>query len=279
MLPFKRDFNATRLNRVCNDPSVFPEISQPGQVAMDLSALVSDLRNITLLCDEGGIMALWREPGIYEIHTQFTAKYRGVSAIRTVREMVSWLFINSPAMELQTKVPAVNQAAHSLVKAISGRLEFEREGVWKLPDGLACRMDYYTLRYSDWLYSAWAMGPLAARGEWFHQRLDAAKAAFLRPPKGHAPDAAHDVNVGATIEMIFAGEVDKALTMYARWARFAGYAEVRAISAKPLILDIQDAVVLVDIWQKDFEVLSVRPAPAKLPDIEEQMPLPLAEAS
>ena len=279
MLPFKRDFNATRLNRVCNDPSVFPEISQPGQVAMDLSALVSDLRNITLLCDEGGIMAIWREPGIYEIHTQFTAKYRGVSAIRTVREMVSWLFINSPAMELQTKVPAVNQAAHSLVKAISGRLEFEREGVWKLPDGLACRMDYYTLRYSDWLYSAWAMGPLAARGEWFHQRLDAAKAAFLRPPKGHAPDAAHDVNVGATIEMIFAGEVDKALTMYARWARFAGYAEVRAISAKPLILDIQDAVVLVDIWQKDFEVLSVRPAPAKLPDIEEQMPLPLAEAS
>ena len=127
MLPFKRDFNAARINRVVNDPSVFPEISVPGQGPMDLTALVADLRNIALLCDEGGIMALWREPGIYEIHTQFTERYRGVSAVRTVRERVSWLFLQSPAMELQTQVPAVNQAAHSLVKAISGRLEFERD--------------------------------------------------------------------------------------------------------------------------------------------------------
>lgn len=279
MLPFKRDFNATRLNRVCNDPSVFPEISVPGQGPMDLTTLVADLRNIALLCDEGGIMAIWREPGIYEIHTQFTERYRGVSAVRTVREMVSWLFLQSPAMELQTQVPAVNQAAHSLVKAISGRLEFERDDVWQLADGLRCRMDYYTLRHADWLYSAWAMGGLAARGEWFHQRLEAAKRAFLAPPEGHGHDAAHDVNVGATIEMIFAGQVDKGLTLYNRWCRFAGFAEVRAVSAQPLILDIQDALVLVDIWQKDFEVLSVRTTPAKLQSEAEVVPLPLAEAS
>lgn len=273
MLPFKRDYNATRINRVCNDPSVFSEISLPGQGPMDLSPIINDLRNIVLVCDEGGIIAHWREPGIYEIHTQFTEKYRGVSAVRTTREMISWLFLNSPAMELQTQIPAVNQAAHGLVKAISGRLEFEREGVWQLPDGSSCRMDYYTLRWSDWLYSAWAMGGLAARGEWFHERLDAAKRAFLCPPDGHPPDAAHDVNVGATIEMIFAGQCDKGLTLYNRWARLAGFAEVRAISAQPLIIDIQDALVLVDIWQKDFEVLSVRTAPKRL---DEQMALPLA---
>ena len=279
MLSFKRDFNAARLNRVCNDPSVFPEISLPGQGTMDLSALVSDLRNIALLCDEGGIMAIWREPGIYEIHTQFTAKYRGVGAVRTVREMISWLFINTDAMELQTQSPAVNQAAHGLVKAISGRLEFEREGAWALPDGQSCRMDYYTLRYADWLYSAWAMGPLVARGEWFHEKLHNAKLAFVQVPDSHPVDVAHDINVGATVEMIFAGNVDKALQLYSRWARFAGYAEVRAVSARPLILDFQNAAVLVDIWQKDFEVLSVRPIPAKLPVESPQAELPLAEAS
>lgn len=274
MLPFKRDFNAARINRVVNDPSVFPDISLPGQGPMDLTALVNDLRNIVLMCDEGGIVAHWREPGLYEIHTQFTEKYRGVSAVKTVREMVSWLFLQSPAMELQTQIPAVNQAAHSLVKAISGRLEFERDGVWQLADGQACRMDYYTLRYNDWLYSAWAMGGLAARGEWFHARLDQAKVAFLQAPESHGHDAAHDVNVGATIEMIFAATtIDKAITLYNRFAKFAGYAEVRVISAQPLIIDIQDAIILVDVWQKDFEVLSVRAAVPKQDNV--QLPLPL----
>lgn len=274
MLPFKRDLNAARINRVCNDPSVFADISLPDQESLDLSAVVADLRNILLLCDEGGIIAHWREPGVYEIHTQFTERYRGVSAVRTTREMVSWLFLNSPAMELQTKVPDCNAGAQGLVKAISGRFEFERAGAWQGPQG-PCGVAYYTLRWSDWLYSPWAMGALAARGEWFHSRLDSAKRAFLAPPESHPADPSHDVNVGATIELILHGQVDKALILYNRYARFAGYAEVRLISAQPLILDIQDAIVLVDMKGEDFEVLQVRPqatetsVPAAVPLEEE----------
>lgn len=258
MLPFKRDFSAARINRVVNDPSVLPDISLPGQESLDLSPVVGDLRNIILMCDEGGIIAHWREPGVYEIHTQFAERYRGVSAVRTTREMISWLFLHSPAMELQTKVPDCNAGAQGLVKAISGRFEFERAGAWQGPQG-PCGVAYYTLRWSEWLYSPWAMGTLAARGEWFHGRLEAAKRAFLAPPDSHLADPSHDVNVGATIELIFAGAIDKALVLYARYARFAGYAEVRLISANPLIIDIQDAVLLIDIAGKDFEVLSVRP--------------------
>lgn len=261
MLPFRRDYNAKRINRVVNDPSVLSEVALPGQESLDLGPLVSDLRNIVLMTDEGGIVAHWREPGIYEIHTQFTAAYRGIGAVKSVREMVSWLFLQSPAMELQTKIPEVNKAAHSLVQAINGRLEFDRQDAWPLPDGKFCSMDYYTLRYSDWLYAPWAAGKLAARGEWFHQKLDAAKLAMLSPAESHAADPAHDVNVGATVEMIFAGEIDKALTLYNRWARFAGYAEVRCISLKPLVIDIQDAVLLIDHVAKDFEVLACRTNP------------------
>lgn len=258
MLPFKRDFNSTRLNRVVNDPSVFPDVALPGQELLDLSPIANDLRNIVLMCDEGGIVAHWQEPGIYEIHTQFTEKYRGVGAVKTVREMINWLFLQSPAMELQTKIPEVNKGALALVRSISGNLEFVRENVWPLPDDKKCNIDFYTLRYPQWLYSGWAMGPLTTRGAWFHDRLDAAKLAFLAPPEAHADDPAHDVNVGATIEMIFSGQVDKALTLYNRWARFAGYAEVKLISAQPLILDIQDSVLLIDLFARDFEVLSCR---------------------
>lgn len=258
MLPFKRDFNAARINRVVNDPSVLPDVALPGQESLDLSPIVGDLRNIVLMCEEGGIVAHWREPGVYEIHTQFTERYRGVGAVKTVREMISWLFLHSPAMELQTKIPDCNKAAAGLVRAINGRFEFERAGAWQGPDG-PCAVAYYTLRYSDWLYTAWAMGALAARGEWFHGRLDDAKRAFLSPPEAHAPDPAHDVNVGATIEMIFAQNIDKALILYNRWSRFAGYAEVRLISVNPLIIDIQDAVLLIDVKGEDFEVLAVQP--------------------
>lgn len=264
MLPFKRDFTAARINRVVNDPSVLPSVALPGQESLDLSPVVGDLRNIVLQCDEGGIVAHWREPGVYEIHTQFTERYRGVSAVRTTRGMVSWLFLHSPAMELQSKVPDCNQGAQGLVKAINGRFEFERAGAWQGPQG-PCGVAYYALRWSDWLYSPWAMGALAARGEWFHGRLDEAKRAFLAPPDSHAADPAHDVNVGATIELIFHGQVDKGLTLYNRWSRFAGYAEVRLISASPLIIDIQDAILLIDISGKDFEVLQVKPQAPSIP--------------
>lgn len=257
-MDFKRDFNAKRINRVCNDPSVLPEVALPGQESIDCTALVGDLRNIVLMADGGGIIALWQEPGIYEIHTQFVESARGIGAIRTVREMISWLFLRSPAMELQTKIPASNKAALGLVRAINGRLEFEREDAWQLADGTSCRMDYYALRWSDWLYSGWAMGPLAARGEWFHEELERQKTAFLAPPEGHPHDAAHDVNVGATVEMILAGQVEKALTLYARWARFAGYAPARLLSLDPLVLDIQNAVLRVDRDEKSFEVLAVK---------------------
>lgn len=272
MLPFRRDYNAKRINRVVNDPSVFSEVALPGQETLDLGPLISDLRNICLMTNEGGILAHWREPGIYEIHTQFTSAYRGVGAVKSVREMISWLFLQSPAMELQTKIPEINKAAHGLVQAINGRLEFDRADAWPLPDGKFCSMDYYTLRFSDWLYSPWAAGKLAGKGEWFHQRLDAAKLAMLSPAENHPADPAHDVNVGATIEMIFSGEVDKALTLYNRWSRFAGYAEVRCISLKPLVIDIQDAVILVDLEAKDFEVLACRavPAPAVAAPLEEE---------
>jgi len=271
MLPFRRDYNAKRINRVVNDPSVFPEVALPGQGALDLGPMIAALRNICLMTDEGGIVAHWREPGIYEIHTQFTAAYRSVGAVKSVREMISWLFLQSPAMELQTKIPAANRAAHGLVQAINGRLEFDRADAWPLPDGKFCSMDYYTLRYNDWLYAPWAAGKLAEQGEWFHQRLDAAKLAMLSPTESHAADPAHDVNVGATIEMIWAGQAEKGLTLYNRWARFAGYAEVRLISTAPLVIDIQDAVLLIDCKTQDFEVLACRALPpAASPSQEEE---------
>ena len=259
MLPFRRDFTAARLNRVVNDPSVFAEVATPEQEVLELAPLVGNLANIALMCDEGGILAIWREPGVYEIHTQFTDKYRGVSCIKTVREMFSWLFLNTGAMELQSQVPDCNEGAKAITRAIGARLEFERADAWRTRDGKAHNVGYYTLRWSDWLYQPYAMGPLGALGEGFHSALESKKAAFLAPPEGHPTDPAHDVNVGATLSLIYNNQVEKALTLYNRWSQFAGYAPIRLLSREPLIVDIIDAVLLVDQKKETFEVLACRP--------------------
>lgn len=260
MLPFRRDFNPARINRIVNDPSVFPDVALPGQESLDLSPIVGDLRNIVLMCDEGGIIAKWQEPGVYEIHTQFTERYRGVSAVRTIREMVSWLFLQSPAMELQSQVPEGNVGAEAAIRAVGARFEFERAGAWPSRDGTPAKsVGYYTLRYSDWLYQPYAAGVLAPLGEEFHRKLEEKKLAFLSPPEGHAEDPAHDLNVGATMAMIWAGQVDKAISLYARWARFAGYHPANLVSRDPLILDIGNALLLLNTKKEDFEILACKP--------------------
>lgn len=262
MLPFRRDLRADRINRVVNDPSVFPEVAPPGAESIDMTLAVKNLANVFLMTDEGGIVADWKEPGIYEIHTQFTERYRGTSAIRTVREMLSWLFIHTDAMELFTKIPRSNERALGLVRAINGKFEFSREAAHTLHSGDIVGVDYYSLGYRDWLYSPWASSFLVTRGAWFHEKLEEMKRARLVMEPQHPEDPAHDINVGATVEMILAGQVDKGLTLYNRWARFAGYAEVRLLSRQPLLIDIANCVLHVDRETRDFEILEVKPAPA-----------------
>lgn len=259
MLPFKRDLRADRINRVVNDPSVFPDVALAGQESLDLTPVVKNLANIVLMTDEGGIVAHWQEPGLYEIHTQFTERYRGVSAVRTVREMLSWLFLRSEAVELLTKIPRNNERALGLVRAIGGKFEFGRENAHAALDGEIVGVDYYSLGINDWKYSAWASPGLMASGAAFHQQLEERKRAMLWTGEAHGEDPAHDINVGATVQMIFAGLPEKALHLYNRWARFAGYAEARMLSRSPLVIDIADSVLHVDIEKRDFEVLEIRP--------------------
>lgn len=258
MLPFKRDLRADRINRVVNDPSVFPDVALAGQESLDLTPVVKNLANIVLMCDEGGIVAHWQEPGLFEIHTQFTERYRGISTVKTVREMLSWLFIHSEAVELLTKIPRNNERALGLVRAIGGKFEFGRDAAHVGISGEVVGVDYYSLRLDDWKYSAWASPGLMAAGHAFHQQLGEKKRAMLHVAEEHPEDAAHDINVGATVEMIWAGQIDKALTLYNRWARFAGYAEVRLLSRFPLLIDIADSVLHIDREKREFEVLEIR---------------------
>lgn len=228
----QREFTADRLNAIVNHPEVHPWVALPGQGDLDLSGAVADQRNILLMSDAGGILFVFHEQGIYEAHSQFLPEARGRQALRVMREAFRWMFTATPCMEILTQVPVHNRAAALFARHCGGTLEFTRENAWMTADG-PIAVEYFALRYGDWVRSA---PGLVESGEAFHDRLKAGMKAAGFPDADHPEDKAHDRYVGATYEMISAGQVAKGITLYCRWARFTGHPPIAMVG--PNILDV-----------------------------------------
>lgn len=171
-----------------------------------------------------------------------TPEARGKAVFLAASEAISFMFISTPCMELLTRVVAGNVAADSLAKAVGFQLEFERPKAWDAPDGAKdCR--FYAMRYPDWVKrQRW----LCESGEWFHHEI-------LGDDRTHDDDTAHDLYVGACVEMVRAGQARKGVILYNRWARFAGYEPVEIISDAPVTIDIKSHVIEFD--GKDAKVV------------------------
>lgn len=246
----ERQFAAERVNRIANDPEVRPWLGGSG--ALDLSAQVANSVNVLLMNDDGGVFFEGLEPGLYEAHTLFLPQGRGPKAIQAVRDALRWMFTKSDAVEIVTKIPDGNKGALGLVRAIHGERRFHREKAIVV-DGADRGVDYYALPIMSWAGKADELG---ASGHWFHEKLERAKSATEGAAPLHDDDEAHDRYVGATVEMIAAGQVAKGLAFYGRWAKIAGYGPITAIAVNPLVLDIGDAILAVR--DDDFTVLLCR---------------------
>lgn len=240
-----RVYQPNVINLVLNDPSVRPHVGGVG--TLDLGPLLVDERNVLLMEGEvGGVFFHWQEPGVYEAHTQYLPEGRGARAFEATREAVDWLFSHTDAMELYSKAPGYNTAANTLARALGARVAFRREGAWLMGDGSADAVNYWALPHASWALSS----PSAkALGHNFHLELEAK----LPDAEPHPDDPAHDSYVGATIMTLRAGQVAKAVVLYNRWARFAGYEPIALISLNPLVIDIKTAKLL--LTADGFEVL------------------------
>lgn len=249
-LSVRREFSAERINAVANHPDVRPWIGGDG--VLDLTPLVADLRNVLLTNDAGGVLFQLLEPGLYEAHTLFLPEGRGRTAVEAVQDALRWMFTRTDAVEIGTKVPDGNKGALGLVRAIHGEKRFHRDAAI-LIGGEAIGVGYYALPIMAWAGKA---PGVAESGHWFHEKLEAAKAATEGALPPHADDDAHDQYVGATVEMIAAGQVAKGVSFYNRWAKVSGYGQVAVIAQNPLVIDIGDA--LLAVRDADFNVLLCR---------------------
>ena len=256
----RRSFDASDINPILNDPSVFEAIKLPGmQPDIDMSAIISNPLNVLLMAEGGGIIFAQpqvgvNEPsgGIYDVHTAFLESHRGRHAIRASREAYRWMFTHTDCMILQTRVPSFNKAAETFCRMVGATLEFTRKGTWPIEPQPA-DMSYWTLKYEDWVRGA---SCLITSGRAFHARLDEEFARHRALHDNHPDEECHDRYVGVCAEMIYGGQPEKAVVLYNRFARFSGYAQIALVARSPLIIDIGTALLLIE--DRSFKVIQVR---------------------
>lgn len=248
----RRSFDAKEINAIFNDPSVFPMLALPGSASIDVAPLVADERNVFLIAEGGVISFAWHDVNTYQVHTGFKKGFRGSNAIRASRAAYRWMFTHTDCFELLTLVPGNNPAAALFCRLVGATFEFERKAIWPTPDG-DVGVSFWSFRYDDWIRKT---PELMLSGREFHSRLEAEFSRHDRWEEQHADEDCHDLHVGACAEMIYAGQLDKAISLYNRWARFAGYGELALISRSPAVIDIGNA--LLQIAEDSFKVILVR---------------------
>lgn len=248
-----RVYNADKLNKVVNHPSVARWVkgSYDGEY-LDLTPLAQDRNNVVLMGEHGGVVFVQHQLGLYEAHTQVLPEGRGQWTLDMVNAALNYMFSRSEAVEIVTRVPKGNLGARGLVRAIHGVFEFRRADGWVV-DGQQVYADIYALRIQDWMRTA---PGLTERGSWFHNRLEQEYARLGRTLPQHTEDTVHDRYVGAAVEMILGNQPQKAIVFYNRWAKIAGYEEIKLVTDRPLVLDIRDALILVR--DQNFWVMTCR---------------------
>ena len=253
----RRSFDADEINPILNDPLVFRFAAVAGLAKFDVAPVIADTRNVLLMVDRGGILLCWQALGVYEVHTNFLKAVRhysgpGTYVLNACRAAYRWMFTQSDCVTLLTRIPAHNRGALIFSPLAGWTKEFQRNNVWpSISDGLV-DMTFCALRYDDWLRKT---PELMLSGRAFHQRLKAEFARLGHSEEAHADEDCHDLHVGACIEMIRGGQVDKAAILYNRWAQFAGYGPIAIVSHDPLVLNIGNA--LLQIEGDEFKVLKV----------------------
>jgi hypothetical protein len=249
----ERTFAIDRVNEILNHPTILPAITIPGFAGpIDAMELVLDSHNFFMMAPGGCIAFCRDEPGIYEVHTNFLPEYRGRNALRSSIAAYRWMFTHTDCMILQTRVPAFNVAADLFCRLVEATKQFTRQAVWPTDKGLV-DLAFWQFPYADWIRRTPSINMSGRR---FHEKLESERIRHNLEHPLHADEECHDRYVGACVEMVYAGQPDKAVVLYNRWASFAGYGKISLIARSPLVVDIGDAVL--QILDQDFKVLKFK---------------------
>lgn len=205
-----REFTAERINAVINDPAVRPFAGDPEDGRIDMSDIVADDRNVLLMGAHGGTVFRFIYPGLYEGHAQALPEGRGAWMRQASEECVQWMFLRTPCTEIVTRCRVGNLAAKSLALAIGMRQEYI------VPNGSRWANHPADLNVLSLPLGRWVLDNvhLESAADWF-----VASTGVELGDLGH--DDPHMRTLGAAAAMFSAGQVEKGVRTYARWAATA----------------------------------------------------------
>lgn len=216
----------------------------------DLGPVVANPANYCFLTEreDGGYLVNRLAEGLYVAHTLALPSARGLPMLRLMRDGFAYLFTATDAIEVTTLVPDGNAPADRWAQLAGFRETFRREAFFPLM-GQAVGGSFRSLGYVDW---ALAHAPNRTLGHAFHDQLHAASPSLALHPE----DPAHDAMVGATILGCQAGNVNKSIALFNRWAAQAGYMQSAVLSVVPPVIDTGDAILGLD--RGEVKILHVK---------------------
>lgn len=244
-----RHTDAKFLNKVANDPSVYPWVRGPLEGELDLTPLVENVNNVLLMGEHGGMMFIGKQYGQYEIHTQILPAGRGVWCQEFTKQALRWMFTKTSAMELFSRVPKGNLGALALVRANHMVRELRIDRGW-IYDGKSVPADVYSMQFQDWLRRS----DSTKTGHWFVSRMESEYKNHGVTMDFGSLSEEYLNHIGAAVEMIFGGQKEKGVVFYNRWANMVGINPLKIVTASPLVIDCEGA--LIKFRSNDFWIMS-----------------------
>ncbi len=173
-------------------------------------------------------MYFFRMLWMWEVHSAVLMSGRGRWAYEAAKRSLDLMFTTTLAWEITTRIPEQHDGAKRLAQTCGFRHEFTSEPGcrWR---GKVQPAEIWSLNLWQWIMRS----SLQGLGEAFHNELAAqAKHAGIADPP-HEPDSTHNAYVGAAWAMIAAGQPDKAVSVYNRWALAARHRIVALVNREP----------------------------------------------
>src|SRR5262245_19837679 len=127
-MKIERVLNATRLNEIVNDPSVYPWVKGWALGPLDISGPAANPNNVLLIGEGGAIIFTPLSRSFYEAHTQVLKSHRGKWAKEFCQECLLYLFTKTEAMEVLTRCPTLPTKA--LARALGFSYLFTNQKGW-----------------------------------------------------------------------------------------------------------------------------------------------------
>lgn len=244
-----RTMDARHANAVANHPDVRPFLGGDGPI--DLTAGFADPVNLAFNSAHGAMFCRAIGDGVYDIHSLFLPEGQGKEAHETMQAVATYMFTRTDCLEGRTIVPVAHRAASVAARREGFRPLFSVRIPWT--GGEKVDAEVFSLSIDRW---ALGCDKAAEWGERFHLELTAAKAAAGSTLVAHDEDPVHDRMVGAAALMLQAGNERKAVSFYNVWAGSCGYAPIGIVRSRPIVIDVQDA--LIEVTREGMEVLLCR---------------------